>query len=354
MFFFARKIDNGPDESRGGTRMELDRAVFLDVRTVDTGDLDLNRLRETAGHWSFHDYTRPAETPECIAGARLVVSNKVVLDRPVLERAPHLRLICVAATGTNNVDLDAARDLGIAVTNVTAYATPAVVQHVFALILALSTRFEDYRAAVARGDWQRAPAFCLLDHSIREIAGLTLGIVGYGELGRGVARVAEAFGMRVEVAQRPGGEPTPGRMALDNLLRCADVVSLHVPLADNTRHLIGEPAGCVCHLSHDAESPVTGKHVQGVGGCGLHAASGDAVDQRRLLLHRNAGRVKHEPSLGHLGQHLGGQRVQFVEHVSPAALAIGSLENRLRVNPRDLLRGGIERVNVAGCCIGHG
>lgn len=220
--------------------MELDRAVFLDVRTVDTGDLDLNRLRETAGHWSFHDYTRPAETPERIAGARLVVSNKVVLDRPVLERAPDLRLICVAATGTNNVDLDAARDLGIAVTNVTAYATPAVVQHVFALILALSTRFEDYRAAVARGDWQRAPAFCLLDHSIREIAGLTLGIVGYGELGRGVARVAEAFGMRVEVAQRPGGEPTPGRMALDELLRCADVVSLHVPLADNTRHLIGE------------------------------------------------------------------------------------------------------------------
>ena len=219
--------------------MSIEHAVFLDVATVDIGDLDRHSLLATTPGWAFHDYTTPGETAARIAGADVVVSNKTVLDRNDLQRAAGLRLVCVAATGTNNVDLDAARELGIAVTNVTGYATPAVVQHVFTPILALSTRLEAYRSAVERGDWQKAAAFCLLDYPVRELAGLSIGIVGYGELGRGVADVARAFGMQVLVGQRPGGGPAPDRVPLDELLRRADVVSLHVPLAGNTRDLIG-------------------------------------------------------------------------------------------------------------------
>jgi glycerate dehydrogenase len=220
--------------------MDIQRAVFLDMATVDTGDLDQAALLGAAAHWDLYDYTTPEVTARRLTEAQVVVSNKTVLDREILSLAPDLKLICVAATGTNNVDLDAARDHGIAVTNVTGYATPSVVQHVFMLILALSTRLEAYRAAVARGDWQRAPAFCLLDYPVRELSGLVLGVVGFGELGQGVARVGEAFGMDVLVAQRPGGAPRKGRVPLDELLQRADVVSLHVPLADNTRNLIGE------------------------------------------------------------------------------------------------------------------
>jgi glycerate dehydrogenase len=220
--------------------MDIERAVFLDMATVDTGDLEQSALLASSAHWDLYDYTGPDATARRVAKAEVVVSNKTVLDGEVLASAPELRLICVAATGTNNVDLDAARDRGIAVTNVTGYATPSVVQHVFMLVLALSTRLEAYRAAVARGDWQRAPAFCLLDYPVRELSGLVLGVIGFGELGQGVARVGEAFGMDVLVAQRPGGAPREGRVPLDELLQRSDVVSLHVPLADNTRHLIGE------------------------------------------------------------------------------------------------------------------
>jgi glycerate dehydrogenase len=222
--------------------MVLEHAVFLDTATVDRGDLDRRGLLTTVQRWDFHDYTPAAETAARVADAHLVIANKVLLDSRVLDSAPELRLVCVAATGTNNVDLTAARGRGIAVTNVAGYATAAVVQHVFTLMLALTTRLEDYRAAVREGEWQRAPGFCLLDFPIRELAGLRLGIVGFGELGRAVGRLARAFGMEVLVAQRPGGRAKRGRIPLDALLRRADVVSLHVPLAANTRNLIGAEA----------------------------------------------------------------------------------------------------------------
>jgi glycerate dehydrogenase len=150
-----------------------------------------------------------------------------------------LRLICIAATGTNNVDLAAARGRGIAVCNVTGYATASVVQHAFALILALTTRLAEHAAAARDGRWAASDLFCVLDFPFRELAGKALGIVGCGELGRGVARVAEAFGMTVLIAQRPGGPPQEGRLPLDELLARSDVVTLHLPLADNTRGLIG-------------------------------------------------------------------------------------------------------------------
>jgi glycerate dehydrogenase len=170
-----------------------------------------------------------------------VISNKVVLDRATLSQCPRLKLICVTATGTNNVDLEAARDLGMAVSNVTGYGTPSVVQQVFALLLALTTRLMEYRAAARDGRWADSPYFCVMGLPFRELAGKTLGIIGYGELGHGVARVAKAFGMEVIISQRPGGEPKSGRVPVHELLQTADVVTLHVPLADNTRNLIDAP-----------------------------------------------------------------------------------------------------------------
>jgi glycerate dehydrogenase len=217
--------------------MAFAQAVFLDRDSVGA-DVDLSRLSNLADHWTHYPATAPKDTLTRVRDAELVISNKVLLDRAILAECRRLKLICVAATGTNNVDLAAARELGIAVCNVTAYATPSVVQQVFALLLALTTRLAEHQVAARDGRWAASPYFCVLDLPFRELAGKTFGIIGFGELGHGVARVAEALGMEVIVSQRPGGAPKPGRVELDELLTRADVVSLHVPLADNTRHLI--------------------------------------------------------------------------------------------------------------------
>jgi glycerate dehydrogenase len=214
------------------------RGVFLDLGTVSRNDLDLRALQSTLPEWSLFEKTAADTVIPAIQGATIVVSNKVVLDRDTLQSNTALKLICVAATGTNNVDLEAARDRNITVCNVRAYATASVVEHVFAQILTLTRRLEEYRDAVMRGDWQRADGFCLLDYPIRELAGQTLGIIGHGELGSAVARMAEAFGMHVLVARRPGTPAQPGRTPLDALLERSTVVSLHCPLTDATRNLI--------------------------------------------------------------------------------------------------------------------
>lgn len=213
--------------------------VLLDLATIDQGDLDLSPLDRVCGAWRHYPQTEPTQIQEHLGNAQIAVTNKVALDRAALASARSLRLVCIAATGTNNVDLNAARERGIAVANVVRYATPAVVQHVFALILALTTRLPEYQRAVASGAWQQHERFCLMDYPIRELAGRTLGILGYGELGQAVARVAEAFGMQVLVAQRPGGAAREGRVALDELLPRVDVLSLHCPLTQSTRGLIG-------------------------------------------------------------------------------------------------------------------
>lgn len=216
------------------------KAVFLDYASIDTGDLDRSRLAAIAPHWEWHDATDAEDILERVQGAAILVSNKVPLGREVLRQADDLKLICVAATGTDKIDLQAARELGIQVSNVVGYATPVVVQHVFALLLALTTRLIPYHQEVRSGAWQAQGNFCLLNHPISELSGKVLGIVGYGELGRGVARLAECFGMQVLVAQRPGSERSQsGRLPLPEVLAQVDALSLHIPLADNTRNLLG-------------------------------------------------------------------------------------------------------------------
>ncbi len=225
------------------------KIVFLDRESLDRGDLDFSGLDGLDAEVRYHASTPPELVAERIMDAQIVVTNKVVLDRGLIDGARRLTAICVAATGTNNVDLQAAADRGIHVSNVTGYATASVVQHVFALITSLQVRLLQQVRAVRRGDWTRATQFCLLDYPFHELAGKTLGIVGYGELGRAVARAAQAFGMQVMISQRPGAaavavEPVAAvrRYPLEQVLRNADVLSLHCPLAPNTQHLVDRHA----------------------------------------------------------------------------------------------------------------
>ncbi len=211
--------------------------VILDEASFARDDLCLDGLLATLPRWRRHGRTDAAELPARLRQAEVVVVNKVCLDSGTLARLPALRLICVAATGTNNIDLQAAAARSIAVCNVRAYATPSVVQHVFALILALTTRLLPVQRRIGQGEWQRSEHFCLLDEPVSELSGKVLGIVGYGELGQAVASVARAFAMSVRVAARPGRQ-LAGRVPLDELLATADVVSLHCPLTDETAGMI--------------------------------------------------------------------------------------------------------------------
>lgn len=219
------------------------RAAFLDRHSLDRDDLDLSGLRALLPDLILHPSTAPDQVPERIADRELVIANKVPLSAPALRQAPDLKLICVPATGLNHIDFDTTRARGITVCNARGYGTSSVAQHVMGLILALSTHLLEYRQAVLRGDWGRTPQFCLLDHPIRELDGLTLGIVGHGELGQAVGRLGAAFGMRVLVAARPGAGAAPaGRIPLTELLPQVDVLSLHCPLTEATRNLIGAAA----------------------------------------------------------------------------------------------------------------
>lgn len=216
-------------------------AVFLDSETLDRGDLDLGPLLQASPGLKVYSSTAPAEVAERIADAEVVILNKVRMNAELIRSAGKLRLICLAATGSDNVDLDAASQGGVQVCNIQAYCSKSVAQHVFAMILSLNQYLDDFDKLSRGGAWQQHPQFCMLSRPQRELAGLTMGIVGYGELGKAVASVADAFGMQVLLGRRPGNKDTPeNRVSLEELLQRSDVVSLHCPLNDHTHHLIGE------------------------------------------------------------------------------------------------------------------
>ncbi|WP_025996326.1 2-hydroxyacid dehydrogenase [Pseudomonas viridiflava] len=215
------------------------RAVFLDHTSLDLGDLDLGTLRESFGELVLHASTTAAQVAERLKGAQVAISNKVVIDAGTFAACPDLKLVLVTATGTNNVDLISAREHGVTVCNCQGYGTPSVAQHTLLLLLALATRLPDYQQAVHQGLWQKAKQFCLLDFPIVELEGKTLGLLGHGELGGAVARLAEAFGMRVLLGQIPGRPARADRLPLTELLPQVDALTLHCPLNDNTRDMIG-------------------------------------------------------------------------------------------------------------------
>ncbi|MEQ3635184.1 2-hydroxyacid dehydrogenase [Alcanivorax sp.] len=214
------------------------QGVFLDTDTLVPGELDF-RTFDTLLSWACYPQTRADQCAARLEGAQVVVTNKVVLDAATLKACPSLKLICICATGTNNVDLAAASAQGITVCNVTGYARASVAQHTMAMMLSLAARLVPYHEAVRGGEWSRASQFCLLDHPMMELSGKTFGVIGYGDLGREAARLAKAFGMQVLVAesfQAQGNQS--GRVPMAELLPAADVISLHCPLTAQTDKLV--------------------------------------------------------------------------------------------------------------------
>lgn len=216
------------------------KGVILDADSLGPSDVDLGPITGLPLNWTLYGTSQPDEVAERIADADIVLTNKAPIGETELAAAPSLRYIGVLATGTNVIDLTATDARGVVVTNVVGYGIASVVQHTWALILALTTKLPDYNVAALDGSWSDSPFFCLLDFPVSELAGKTLGIVGYGQLGKKVAEIGRAFGMDVQVAALPWRHAANAdRMPFDQLLTKADVLSLHCPLTEETRHLIG-------------------------------------------------------------------------------------------------------------------
>ena len=214
------------------------KAVFLDYQSLDKQDLDFSGLEAQFDELTLYPATTAAEVTQRIQGADVIISNKVHINAEHMQLNPQLKLILISATGTNNVDLVHTQQQGIVVCNCQAYGTAAVAQHTLMLMLNLATSFRQYDRAVQQGDWQKADQFCLLDFPIIELAGKTLGIVGYGELGQAVAHLAKAFGMKIMIGALPNRPMGAERVAFSEMLAQVDFLSLHCPLTDETRDLL--------------------------------------------------------------------------------------------------------------------
>ena len=221
-------------------------AVFLDYKTVDANDLDLGSIEALLPEIVVHSFSNQEEVLSRIEDVEVAIANKVVFDADVFARATKLKLICVTATGTNNIDLEAAKQSGVVVCNIRDYCTESVVQHVLLSILTLKHSSRDYSASMDNGDWQEGNSFSLLQHPITELSGKSLGIIGYGVLGQGVARAATTLGLRVLISESfaENNKPDEGiaRVSFDTLLAESDIISLHCPLTDNTEGLFDETA----------------------------------------------------------------------------------------------------------------
>jgi len=220
------------------------KSVFLDYATVDAGDLDLSSLNTLLPGLEVFDSTQPGERSNRIRDAEVVLCNKVQLDAEILQSAASLKFIGITATGTDNVDVDYAKEHGIAVCNLVGYCTQSVVEHVIGTLLNLAHSIHPFHRLVMAGDWAKAENFCKLDYPVRQISAMTLGIVGYGELGKGVAKLARQMGMNVIVSRRIGARARPDddRHDFEDVLRNADALTLHCPLTAGTRHLIDAAA----------------------------------------------------------------------------------------------------------------
>ena len=220
------------------------QGVILDYDSLGPKDLDFSALHDLPVTWSIYHDCMPDQVLERIKQAQIVLTNKAPLNKSTIASASQLEFVSVLATGTNVIDLEAASANNVVVSNALAYGTGSVVQHVWSLILALTTNLEAYHRAAVGESWQQSRFFCTMDFPVRELSGRVLGIVGAGELGRAVAKVGEALGMQVIYAGLKGraeSSRVSKRVPFDEFLEAADVVSLHCPLAAETENLIDRP-----------------------------------------------------------------------------------------------------------------
>ncbi len=215
--------------------------VFLDSYTLHADDgIDLSPL-SALGNVTIYEHTSPMQVLERCKEAEIIISNKVVIDKDIIYACDHLQYIVVCATGVNNIDLQAARNRSIPVSNVVDYSTESVVQHTFALILSLINKTSYYHQMATGGKWSDGDDFCYYDHTIRELSGKTLGIIGYGAIGKRVAEIAAAFRMKLIAYKRtPESEirPLAKMVEMDTLLQNSDIVSLHLPLNSDSEKMI--------------------------------------------------------------------------------------------------------------------
>jgi len=241
------------------------KIVILDGYTANPGDLSWSALDEL-GEVSCYERTAPDQVLERIGAAEAVITNKVPFAAERLQRLPGLKYVGVTATGFNIIDVAAAREQGVTVTNIPAYSTASVAQLTFALLLELTQQVGRHAAATAAGKWAVAPDFCFWETPLLELEGMTLGLVGFGQIGQRVTRIARAFGMKVLVARRPG-KPPDDRPPLAEVLPAADVLTLHCPLTEHTRNLID--AGAIALMKQTAFL--------------INCARGGIVDESALL-----------------------------------------------------------------------
>lgn len=270
----------------------MHRIVFLDRDSLQA------RVRAPSFAHDWHDYpgTNESEVVARLAGATVAVTNKVPLRAAAIAQLPDLKMVAVAATGTDNVDLAACRERGIVVANIRNYSVISVPEHCLALILALRRQLRAYAADVEAGLWERSSRFCLLDHPIGDLAGSRLGIVGYGALGRKVAQLGRAFGMEIAATARsPLDEPGVLQLPLEELLASSDVVSLHLPLTAQTRHLIGarelalmKPSALLINTARgglvDEAALAAALQAGSIGGAGFDVLSKEPPDPANPLL----------------------------------------------------------------------
>lgn len=214
-------------------------AVILDEKSFNSGDLNLDGLIALNDSWERYDSTSPDQRLERLQNATIAIANKVVFDADLLKQLPDLKLILLTATGMDNVDRDYCDANDIAFYNVTDYCTAAVSQHVFSLILALSTQLISYNKFSKNGNWSQSGQFSSLKYPVYELEGKTIGLIGYGSLAKGVEKLALAFGMKVLISERVGTtSPQSDRLLLAELLPKVDVLSIHCPLTPETKGLI--------------------------------------------------------------------------------------------------------------------
>ncbi|MCF7717308.1 D-2-hydroxyacid dehydrogenase [Aeromonas jandaei] len=217
----------------------MQQIVFLDSDTLDAG-ITLHHP-DFPHHWQSYPSTAPEQVVERLKDASIAIINKVRIDAAELAQLPELKLIALAATGSDNVDLEACRAANVGVCNIRNYSGPSVPEHAMALMLALSRNLFCWRQSLLEGRWQQSGQFCFFDHNIMDLHGKQLGIIGKGTLGQALGERAKGMGMTVRYAQSQiGGSHDEDRLPLDELLQSSDVISLHCPLTPYTRNMIGE------------------------------------------------------------------------------------------------------------------